>query len=219
MHMDALESAKFMGLVAITVEKELGASIYDDEAKGFAQEILDDFIAAGMPRNKKQWLKQEISNRFLSATNPPKWVEPQFVPRWPFHDKKPMVFIGTIRVPENHVSKTMLSTGTSLFIFGGRKPTQHGFEMVYKVVSQHSKSTDDPPISRSDLKALFDYLDRPRSSPCTHTYKETTAFLKERDLPVDETIQWLQNNGGGCDCEVILNTEATWGNWAGRHGD
>ncbi len=109
---------------------------------------------------------------------------------------------------------------TSLFIFGGKKPSQHGgFEMVYKVISQYSESAGDPPISQSDLKALFDFLDRDRSAPCTHTFKETTAFLKERGLPVDETITWLRNNGAGCDCEVILNTDTTWGEWAGRCGD
>ncbi len=218
--MDALESGKFRGMVAKTVEKELGASIYDDEAKGFDAEILKAYIAAGKPRNKRQWLKEEIGKRFLSVTRPPEWVEPQFVPQWPFCDKKPMVFIGTMKAPNNDVSKKMLTAGISLFIFGAKKPSQHGgFEMVYKVVSQYSDSADNPPISRSDLKALFDYLDRDRTVPCTHTFKETTAFLEERGLPVDETIKWLQNNGGGCDCEVILNTDATWGEWAGRRGD
>jgi Protein of unknown function (DUF2695) len=73
-----------------------------------------------------------------------------------------------------------------------------------------------PPLSRADLKALFDHLDRPNPDPCTHTFKEISGFLKRRKLPVEKTIQWLQLNGAGCDCEVIFNTDAEWGEWAGR---
>jgi hypothetical protein len=75
---------------------------------------------------------------------------------------------------------------------------------------------DLPPLSRADLKALFDHLDQPDPDPCTHTFKETTAFLKSRKLPLEKTIEWLQFNGAGCDCEVIFNTEAEWSEWAGR---
>jgi Protein of unknown function (DUF2695) len=71
-----------------------------------------------------------------------------------------------------------------------------------------------PPLSRAELKALFDHLDRP--TPCTHTFKETAAFLKSRKLPVQATVEWPQSNGAGCDCEVIFNTDAEWGEWAGR---
>jgi len=73
-----------------------------------------------------------------------------------------------------------------------------------------------PPLSRAELKALFDELDPPNPPPCTHTFKEARAFLVRRSLPVEETLRWLLRNGAGCDCEVIYNTEAEWGEWAGR---
>jgi hypothetical protein len=73
-----------------------------------------------------------------------------------------------------------------------------------------------PPLSREDLKALFDYLDRPNPEPCTQTFKETMGFLESHNLPVEKTIEWLEFNGAGCDCEVIFNREAEWGEWAGR---
>ena len=75
---------------------------------------------------------------------------------------------------------------------------------------------DLPPLLRADLKALFDHLDRPNPDPCTHTFKETSAFLRSRKLPLEKIIEWLQLNGAGCDCEVIFNTDAEWGEWAGR---
>lgn len=72
-----------------------------------------------------------------------------------------------------------------------------------------------PPLSHADLKALFDDLDCPNPAPCTHTFRGTVAFLKSRKLPVEATVEWLQSNGAGCDCEVIFNTDAEWGEWAG----
>ena len=72
------------------------------------------------------------------------------------------------------------------------------------------------PITNEQLKALFDYLDRPNPAPCTHTFKETTTFLEKNRLPIRETLLWLGANGAGCDCEVIFNTDAEWGEAVGR---
>lgn len=72
------------------------------------------------------------------------------------------------------------------------------------------------PISNESLKELFDYLDMPNPPDCTHTFKETKEFLDSNDLPVEPTLSWLQSNGAGCDCEVIFNVEAEWGETVGR---
>jgi hypothetical protein len=69
-------------------------------------------------------------------------------------------------------------------------------------------SADLPPIKKEELRALFDYLDRPNPDPCTHAFKETRSFLEGKRLPVVPTLQWLQRNGAGCDCEVIFNVDA-----------
>jgi hypothetical protein len=76
--------------------------------------------------------------------------------------------------------------------------------------------TTCPPISRRQLKSLFDYLDRPNPPACAHTFAETREFLGTQGLPAEQMIDWLQTNGAGCDCEVILNVEADWGEYAGR---
>ena len=72
------------------------------------------------------------------------------------------------------------------------------------------------PISSAELRALFDHLDRDNQEPCTHTFKETTKFLTARSLPVESMLNWLGHNGAGCDCEVIFNTDARWGEQVGR---
>ena len=77
-------------------------------------------------------------------------------------------------------------------------------------------SPDLPPIKKEELRELFDFLDRPNPAPCTHTFQETASFLQKKKLPVATTLQWLQENGAGCDCEVIFNVDAQWGEWTGR---
>jgi hypothetical protein len=72
------------------------------------------------------------------------------------------------------------------------------------------------PMSRSDLKDLFDWLDRDGAPPCDHTLRETTEFLKGRNLDPARIIPWLNEYGGYCDCEVIYNVEQEFGPLVGR---
>jgi len=73
------------------------------------------------------------------------------------------------------------------------------------------KQPAEPPISYEDLGRLFEALDQPNPPDCTHTLAETEAFLKSHNLPVALTLDWLRANGGFCDCEVIMNVAAKWG--------
>ena len=58
------------------------------------------------------------------------------------------------------------------------------------------------------MKELFDFVDEALGeSNCDHTFRHTLSFLKGRDIMPDPVLQWLQNAGGYCDCEVIMNAE------------
>ena len=134
-----IEEMKFRGLIALTVEKETGASIYEDTEKLFLNALCEAYRAAGSPKNKNAWVRQQIKNRFVSLTTPPVWIEKMTTPRWPFVEGEPMVFIEQITVSENDVSKASLSPGAVLYIFGGRKPVKDvpgAWEMVYRVIAQ-----------------------------------------------------------------------------------
>ena len=63
------------------------------------------------------------------------------------------------------------------------------------------------PLSKPQLRELFDYLDRPECPACDHTLKETTDFLRSRALKPDLVVPWLREHGGFCDCEVLANVE------------
>lgn len=42
---------------------------------------------------------------------------------------------------------------------------------------------------------------------CDDTLKYTKEFLQMNNLPFQESIEWLQENGAYCDCEVLANIE------------
>lgn len=68
------------------------------------------------------------------------------------------------------------------------------------------------PISKPDLKSLFEYVEvRFRQNGCDCTLRATRAFLSQHELPEELIVEWLLDQGGGCDCEVLANVEDKWG--------
>jgi hypothetical protein len=64
------------------------------------------------------------------------------------------------------------------------------------------------PFDRTLFEQLFDFLDAALSREgCDDTLKHTGAFLREHGLPVEQSMTWLRENGGYCDCEVLANIE------------
>ncbi len=65
------------------------------------------------------------------------------------------------------------------------------------------------PMSRELFQQLFDYLDEQLGEEdCDHSYSMTRAFLKEKQIAdPEQVLLWLENQGGGCDCEVLANVE------------
>ena len=65
------------------------------------------------------------------------------------------------------------------------------------------------PISRSEFQNLFDFLDEKLSeNECDDSLKLTIEFLNKSGIQnINEIENWLQENGGYCDCEVLGNVE------------
>jgi len=72
----------------------------------------------------------------------------------------------------------------------------------------------NPPLKRVVFENPFDYLDNKLTNyGCDNSLKLTLQFLAENNIPnIYKTIEWLGENGGGCDCEVLANVEETFGN-------
>lgn len=62
------------------------------------------------------------------------------------------------------------------------------------------------PFSKDLFGLLFDYLDEMLDKDgCDNTLKYTMKFLNDNKLPVDTSLEWMKDNGGYCDCEVLAN--------------
>lgn len=71
---------------------------------------------------------------------------------------------------------------------------------------------EDPPIPYAMLRDLFERLDRTSMTgyQCDHSFALTRQFLKEQNVPIQPMLDWLGENGAGCDCEVMMNTAVQW---------
>lgn len=64
------------------------------------------------------------------------------------------------------------------------------------------------PISLEMIQSYFDFLDKKLSENiCKDKLSFTLDFIENNNLPKDDLIDWLENNGGYCDCEVLANVE------------
>lgn len=73
------------------------------------------------------------------------------------------------------------------------------------------------PLPIAQMKAMFDMLDNELPAQgCDHTTRLTSAWLTKQNLPVEQVLAWLQDNGGGCDCEALANAEETFNEAVGE---
>lgn len=65
------------------------------------------------------------------------------------------------------------------------------------------------PMARENFIALFNYLDVELSERgCKHSSELTENFLNNIKISNIETIlNWIADNGGYCDCEILANVE------------
>lgn len=64
------------------------------------------------------------------------------------------------------------------------------------------------PMDRELFFKLFDYLDeRLEIRKCNHDFSLTEEFFKDKDIDITKVLEFLEENGGYCDCEVIFNVE------------
>ena len=70
--------------------------------------------------------------------------------------------------------------------------------------NEKKKVLDGLPVSKKLLYALFDYVDEKlEEEPCKHNFEWTIKFLEENECDVEKVINWFEENGAGCDCEVF----------------
>ena len=71
-----------------------------------------------------------------------------------------------------------------------------------------SEFEENLPMEKKLFYELFDYLnDKSETVECNHDFSLTNEFLKDKNADIEKVIEFLRENGAGCDCEVIFNVE------------
>ena len=69
------------------------------------------------------------------------------------------------------------------------------------------------PMSEDLFRELFDHLDEQLGEQgCQDDLRLTEAFLTDHGCDVDAVLEWLEDQGAGCDCEVLANIEEQFDN-------
>ena len=72
-----------------------------------------------------------------------------------------------------------------------------------------ARSAGRMPLDRGQLEALLDHVDAAvRARGCDHTRAATDAWARQQDLDLDRLHEGLEEYGGFCDCEVVMNVDA-----------
>jgi Protein of unknown function (DUF2695) len=45
---------------------------------------------------------------------------------------------------------------------------------------------------------------------CDHTYRFTNKWISENKQKSSPVFEWLEENGGFCDCEIAANAQDHW---------
>jgi len=74
--------------------------------------------------------------------------------------------------------------------------------------AEHERFRAALPLSPDLLRAMFSFIDEQLAErDCDNTLRLALHFLSERRLDADLVVEWLENLGGYCDCEVLANVE------------
>lgn len=64
------------------------------------------------------------------------------------------------------------------------------------------------PMQADLFHHLFDSLNEQLGADeCDHSLRLTEEFLADTDVDAEAVIEWLAEQGGYCDCEVLANVE------------
>lgn len=73
---------------------------------------------------------------------------------------------------------------------------------------QQDQFAETIPFSDTIFFQLFRHLDKKMGKGnCKHNFELTTAFLKTKKIKFEDHRNFFIENGGGCDCEVLMNVQ------------
>jgi hypothetical protein len=136
---DDLEEIKFCGL-ASTVALEVYEASFDWEpGLAIRKALYRQYLDAGSSGKKREWLRTKLAGLFPTNGSRPRRV--QRAKPWPFHDGKPMIFIGQLETaPGASETEPSLISDAVYYVFAARVPHPgfpSGTHLVVQVVTQY----------------------------------------------------------------------------------
>ncbi|MFD2306846.1 DUF2695 domain-containing protein [Enterococcus termitis] len=61
--------------------------------------------------------------------------------------------------------------------------------------------------NREQFEKLFHYLDAKLEEGCSNSPQFTIEYLQKNELEEERILNWLRENSGYCDCEILMNVE------------
>lgn len=116
----------------------------------------------------------------------------------------------TIGFSADDIHTITLSDGVSLpqkTLKISYKNPKFSFVLQEYQIQQQKDFEESLPMTKGMFKKLFDYLAKQSNQGCRHNFEITTQFLVTNKCDVHNVLNWLRENGAGCDCEVIFNIE------------
>jgi hypothetical protein len=82
-------------------------------------------------------------------------------------------------------------------------------EIVGQLKAKEKENFDNSlPMDKVIFQEMFDRLDENLGDECDHSLTMTTEFLTQKGIEnIDKVVEWLNDNGAYCDCEVLMNVE------------
>lgn len=76
---------------------------------------------------------------------------------------------------------------------------------------QLAEFLDALPAGQFDIEDLFDFLEtKLEKEECNHSLRFAMQFMMENRLDFPKLTNWLQQNGGFCDCKVLEQIAPEW---------
>ncbi len=119
--------------VALKTAEKYNASLEDDGALEYIEELFKEYIKTYTKVPYKSWIDETLKNSFISANIPPKWIGE---PYWPFDECMPMIFFHQFQIPltARHINFPL---GNSIYVFGTKKiQPDNSFSVAYRLIIQ-----------------------------------------------------------------------------------
>jgi hypothetical protein len=123
-----------------------------------------------------------------------------------------MHFLRFLSLWGSNPKKRKVTLGKQTFLLSSQENRKNRKEILSQISFKQKESFEKIlPLPLSTFRELFDFLNK-KLIECDYTLKLTESFLAANGIDnIAKVIDWLEDHGGHCDCEVLANVEEQFG--------